>query len=388
MSNLMGYPMYKFRIFPAGSSIPYLLSLTPLVILSTFWIFSGVGKDIFVDIFVLETGEICFDNHVAPSVFVIGCEQCGTTAFHSAMVNYFPQLNNGVPSSDSDDGSYSKHFFDVDYEHGMNWYVSHYPNCSTVLSISGSDYAEDIETLESESVQSLTTVSTDCTDTYLQNPNTAERLFKSYSRVGTSHLRFISILRDPIDRLRSLFLSEKRQGSLDLIGFNITKECLKDVLSCEAYSNITFDMWARLQVSRAEECSHLTSTSNIWPDCGTDGIFGGIYSLQLEMYLRYFQGDQISLVRFEAATEDRRQCMDNVGDWLGFTGDANLTKGPVISDQPVKGDFMLENDDSWLSTEVQGLLEAFYQPYASDLFSIIKRENVEFIDVVERNELF
>uniref|UniRef100_A0A7S2FUJ2 Sulfotransferase domain-containing protein n=1 Tax=Octactis speculum TaxID=3111310 RepID=A0A7S2FUJ2_9STRA len=369
LSNILGYPMYKLRIFPAGSTWPYFLALSPLVLVGVLWAMWGDPGYAYTSISSLCSSEMCIDDRIAPSLMVIGCQKCGTTSLYTDMVSHFPQIDSGTHllSGETDSTLKAKHFFDEDYDEGMTWYLSHYPNCSNV----------------GETGDSVT-VSADFTPDYLETKDTASRIHSSYSRQDRNQLRFVTILRDPVDRLYSYFHSSKKDGSLDLTGYDdvLSSSCLDSVLDCEDYLSITFNDWARYQLHRAGECEAKNPDEDLWPNCGTEGMFGGLYSLQVGRFLEYFDPSQICIVRFEAFTEDGPQLLGNLAKWLGleFIRDGMTAASDLSSSD--------SDDDDEISETILDSLQQFYNPYTSQLYSLIADERVTFIDVIEKKDLF
>jgi len=371
LSNLCGFPMYKFRIFPAGSTWPYILALSPLCLVMALWVLWGSPDSVISEIESLTSSELCVDDRIAPSLFVVGCQQCATTSLYNDMTSHFPQLNSGTHmlTGESDDVVKAKHFFDDSYEEGMSWYLEHYPNCS---SVSTDDSSSSI------------TVSSDFTPSYLQTSTTASRIHASYTHSQRKQLRFVSILRDPIDRLFSYYVSAKKDGSLDLTGYEdyFSADCLADPQNCKDVEDLTFDDWAQFQLVRAGNCETENPGQDLWPSCGEDGLFGSLYSLQLSSFLDYFTSSQISIVRFEAFSESGPSCLGNLASWLGmdFSRDGYSSSSDL--------DVTDTDDDETISDSIRDNLEKFFNPYTSQLYSLIADEGITFIDVIEKSDLF
>merc|ERR1712185_338372 len=119
-----------------------------------------------------------------------------------------------------------------------------------------------------------------------------------------------------------------------------------------------------------------------WPSCGEDGLFGSLYSLQLSSFLDYFTSSQISIVRFEAFSESGPSCLSNLASWLGmeFQRDGYSSASDL--------DVTDADDDESISDSIRDNLEKFFNPYTSQLYSLIADEGITFIDVIEKSDLF
>merc|ERR1711918_197527 len=93
-------------------------------------------------------------------------------------------------------------------------------------------------------------------------------------------------------------------------GCSLSTKCEKDLSSC---TDLTFDSWAYDQVERASACEKANSDENLWPSCGDTGLFGGLYSQQIEEYLSFFNASQIAVVPMEAYPSDAPQLLTNLG---------------------------------------------------------------------------
>merc|ERR1711918_114223 len=85
------------------------------------------------------------------------------------------------------------------------------------------------------------------------------------------------------------------------------------VASC---TTLTFDEWAYDQIQRASDCEKSDPDADLWPNCGSTGLFGGLYSQQLTQYLTYFNATQVAIVPMNAYTDDAPQLLTNLAGWL------------------------------------------------------------------------
>jgi len=383
LSNILGYPMYKLRMCPSGSTWPYILALSPLFMVASLWLIWGAPDSLYNDISSLVESEVCVSGRVAPSLFVVGCEKCATTSLYNDMSTHYRQLDTGNTLLEGEDDEFlkSKHYFDTYYSRGEEWYLSHYSNCSS-------------EGLATESValnrrlggSSSVRVAADFTPSYLQEADAAKRIYKTYeSSSHQTQLRFVSILRDPADRLFSYFVSGKETGTLDLTGFDFSASCLEDPVDCSDVQDMTFESWVTVQLETAEACEAANPGQNLWPHCGTSGLFGGLYALQLGKYLEHFDAKQIAIVRFEAFSGDGPQLLKNLASWLGLDFDRD---GMTSSSQLDITSYDDDVDAAGMTDSTRDILDSFYNPYTAQLYSLIAKNGVSFIDVIEKKDLF
>lgn len=377
ISNMLGFPMYKFRILPGNAFTPYFLAIAPVVIFGLMFFFlhdSSLETSI-----TSYSSQVCVrdgepdgeEGKLAPSIFLLGCHKCATTSMYQDINNHFPTIDSGtLLSSDEDEITMKdKHFFDDDesYAKGWGWYLGHYTNCS--------------------SFEDTGIIAADFTETYLESDSmTARRIYNSYIEFPESHgsmpyqrLKFVIILRNPVDRLLSYYTSAKADNTLDLIGVeNVDDECLNDVANCE---ELTFDTWVYDQVKRASVCEKARPHVNLWPSCGSTGLFGGLYSQQIDEYLSYFNASQIAMVPLEGYSHDGPQLLTNLAEWLNV----DYVRMGMSASSHVS---VTEYGTDTMAASTRDMLATFYEPYVSDLFDIVSNRGVSFIDIIELNNLF
>ena len=376
MSNIMGYPMYKFRVLPGGATIPYFLAVAPVLILGSMYMLMVVSDSASTST-TSYSSQICVasesSQNLAPSVFVLGCSKCATTSLYQDMTTHMPQIDAGthLGSNESSVMEKDKHFFDEEdvYSQGWSWYTSRYSNCST---------DEDDGT-----------VGADFTETYLESgAMTARKMKADYAQVAPSHgeeaylkLKFVVMLRDPVDRLFSYYQSAKADNTLDIEGCDLSTKCEEDLSSC---TTLTFDSWAYDQVERASACEKADSSADLWPSCGDTGLFGGLYSQQIEEYLTFFNASQIAVVPMEAYTSDAPQLLDNLASWLGLDFVRNgMTEAADLSTSEVTS---AGSDE--MASSTRNMLGSFYEPYVKDLYDDISRTDITFIDIISLQDIF
>jgi len=352
--------------------VPYALATAPVIIFATMFIFLGT-ETTSTDTTSMST-QVCVQSkgaeRLSPSVFILGCSHCATTSFYQDVSVHFPQFDSGAHllTGDSQVVAKDKHFFDDQdtYDLGWDWYLGHYSNCSTE---SASDY-----------------VGLDATETYLESDQyTARKIYNDYKEFpavngfeALEKLKFIMMFRDPIDRLYSYYNTAKADNTLDMTGVNADDDCITDVASC---TTLTFDEWAYDQIERASDCEKSDPDADLWPNCGSTGLFGGLYSQQLTQYLTYFNATQVAIVPMNAYTDDAPQLLTNLAGWLDMDYVRNgMTEAAKLSET--------EYADGQMASSTRSMLASFYDPYTSDLYDLIANTELTFLNIVELKDLF
>jgi len=232
-------------------------------------------------------------------------------------------------------------------------------------------------------------VGADFTETYLESGTmTARKMHADYAQVAPSHgveaylkLKFVVMLRDPVDRLFSYYQSAKADGTLDIEGCTLSTKCEEDLASC---TSLTFDKWAYDQVERASACEKADSSADLWPSCGDTGLFGGLYSQQIEEYLTFFNASQIAVVPMEAYTSDAPQLLDNLAAWLGldFVRDGMTAAADLSTSEETSA------GSEEMASSTRSMLGSFYEPYVKDLYDVISRTDITFIDIISLQDIF
>ena len=120
-----------------------------------------------------------------PNTMIIGAAKSATTSLYDLLKNH---ENIFAPSFKE------PHFFNLDdnFSHGIDWYYNTY-----------------FKNVNKEQII------LDCTPTYLYSKRAAERIFNSLGK----NMKFIVVLRNPVDRAYSHFLHSKRDG-LEKLAFS------------------------------------------------------------------------------------------------------------------------------------------------------------------------
>ena len=176
-----------------------------------------------------------------PNFMVLGASKSATTTLYNILKNhdeiYAPSFK-------------EPHFFNItkNFKKGLDWYENTYYNTTI-------NYKAVI----------------DFTPTYLYTPNCAQRI---YENLGPD-MKFIVILRNPVDRAYSHYLHSKRDG--------YENKDFMDALICEK---------SRIDISRQED--------DILSELRFSYLAQGDYHRMLSDYLKYYSLDNFLIINFES----------------------------------------------------------------------------------------
>jgi hypothetical protein len=205
------------------------------------------------------THRACIGAHTIPTVFLPGAAKCGTTSLFRDLRAVTPGLITASPPISNRGGRWPNrlwkevNFFNKDafYSKGMGGYALRYPACPAV----GSGRK-----------------AIDSTPDYMRCPDVVARIHRSYPSDLRPQLRFIVILRDPTERLRSWYDHLVRSRTNLPVGPWAMKG-LNELLACAARHDID----AREGAFYGSECSHLSPGT---PLC-VHPIAAGLYAPQV-----------------------------------------------------------------------------------------------------------
>ena len=184
-----------------------------------------------------------------PRFMLIGAGKCGTTSLEKYITQH-PAVEPTVVKE--------LHYFDYMYDHGHDWYRSHFPLVFS-KKISG-----------------------DFTPSYLDHPEAPKRISQRYP-----HMKFILILRNPIDRAYSQYQHTKRNGD--------------ESLSFENAVKTEFERIAKNEDSY-KKFSYLTR---------------GLYDEQLSRWFSYFPRENFLVLEY-SELENPSVLMDKIFAFLGL----------------------------------------------------------------------
>ena len=234
-----------------------------------------------------RSGTFCMGNHIAPLVFLLGCQRCGTASLYEDMISHVRGARRGHSlKGEADYYAREQHFFATDsWSRGVHHYLEHFPTCPHQHS---SDLAFTI----------------DATPAYMRKPIVATRIPTVYPPSAVHKMKFVVILRDPAKRLYAYWDTFVTSG----LGVN------------------DFEVWSKNAVAKTKECQ-LKNGNTLWPPpderCDTDtveGVAAGLYAYQLSYYFHEFDPSSFLLTSLDAYESDTAAVLRDVAKFVGSTG--------------------------------------------------------------------
>lgn len=199
-------------------------------------------------------------NPRLPAFLVLGTQKGGTTSLFT-LLSQHPQVY--LP------GCKEVHYFSLNYELGPDWYAKHF-----------SDAFHD-------------QLCGDITPYYLFHPQAPARIHALLPEV-----RFVILLRDPVERAISQYFHAVRHGFEPL--------SLKDALALE--SDRLSDAEQVLQAVNGIHYSHQKHSYKA----------RGHYQAQIEAYREFFEDDQFLVLKSEGLFRNSVQCWQSILTFLGL----------------------------------------------------------------------
>jgi hypothetical protein len=189
-----------------------------------------------------------------PDFVIIGTQRGGTTSLYRYLTAH-PDIGSALRKE--------VHFFDRNYEKGMDWYLAHFPVLGEVPMVG------------------------EASPYYLFHPDVPER-----ARAAVSHAKFIALLRNPVDRAYSHYQMRVRKG-LESLSFEgaIDKE--------------------RERLSSSDDPS-----SSTWRYYSY--IKRGLYVDQLKRWMSVFPREQFLIIKSEDFYDNPERVLHETLAYLGL----------------------------------------------------------------------
>ena len=192
-----------------------------------------------------------------PNFMCIGAAKCATTSLYNILKQH-PQI--GLSSFKE------PHFFDDhnNFKKGKEWYLdSYYKNLNSFMALG------------------------EFTPTYLASKKAPKRILNFFG----NKMKFIVILRNPVDRAYSHFLHTKR----------------------DFHEELTFTQALEKEDKRLEE---INCNQNFIPFLRYSYIYQSKYHLHIKNYLKFFNIEQFHFVKFEDFVNDRKNTLVKILKFL------------------------------------------------------------------------
>ena len=355
-------------------------------------------------------------TRVVPRVFLIGCQKCGSTSLHTGMIghsqiveardvtrmNRDTKINIGIAGKEL-------HYFDnlKRFGRGFQYYLCHFPTVA--------DGEERRVTIDS-------------TPDYIWMPWVPRNIKETYRAHGldTAELRFIVILRDPLERLLSWYNMSRNAGWLMRHGHcteyhlsvfgNDSKNAPGESLVCDGtfesavnemmralddcvtkLSSAPGDdasggklelresMYAHVLLHRDWETIFTTcvikthegmrapdgrGTGRVERDVMLEALLNGLYAHQLRHWLTYFNAEQMFVTTLDSYSKNATALMENVLDFIGVDEDAAAQDASSFRMNAAGRDrssaSSTAGDPLFLTEQTRARLCALYHPFIRD----------------------
>ena len=218
-------------------------------------------------------------NRLKPSFIIIGAQKAGT----SSLFNYLGQHPDITLPSKKE-----LHFFDVQYDKGIEWYESLFPE--------GINYENQI--------------TGEASPYYLFHP-----LVPEYVRYHYPGIKLIILLRDPVDRAYSHFQMERKRGTEPLASFVHAVELEVERIYEEEQKILRGEIQSR---TRFQNWSYMKR---------------GLYGQQLQRWLGFFPREQFLIIRSEDFFSSTLLWMQQIHTFLGIRDIPPANLSPVNSNK-------------------------------------------------------
>ena len=214
---------------------------------------------------------------MSPSFIIIGSQKGGTSSlFH--YLKYHPQIKRPIKKE--------MHFFNLNYDKGINWYLAHFP------------------------MKSAAHITGEASPDYLFHEHTAERI-----KQMNPHMKLIVLLRNPIERAYSAYQMNRRMG---------------------------IDPRPTFQDAVDFELNHLKSTSDQYNYEKHNFYYlqRSKYAEQLSRWIKHFSQDRFMVIESQSFFDKTKEALLKIYEFLGITPvlpqqikPINVGKYPAISNE-------------------------------------------------------
>lgn len=284
--------------------------------------------------------RLCLGGRPVPTTLMIGCEGCGSTSLLHDIRTVIPDV---ISSPSWEDGP-GELFIDVIERMGVGGWAAAAPSHCLI--------GQHSATLD-RAVR------------LAETPSEAERLSAWYLRLGphaTTATRFIMLVRNPVDRIHSIFHRYKGQ---ELSTFNREMGVFE-------FANRGLNLTT---VCAARHGMQIVSP-RLWQlDCAAEGmdrmatraLTGGLYAAQIAAWLQVFDKWQLYVVSFGGYIAHPGKVLDDLAVFI-----TNVPQSSYAQfDLRTAARLNIRADEQGTAPLDSSRLEAFYEPHNQQLLDLV-----------------
>jgi len=229
-----------------------------------------------------------------PKFMIIGAGKSGTTSLEKYVTQH-PRIKPTIVKE--------IHYFDYQFDHGYFWYRSHFP-------LKRSDQ-----------------IAGDFTPSYLDYPKSPQRIFEKYP-----NMKFVVILRNPVDRAFSQYQHTKRRG------------------------------WESLDFEKAIDAESSRIKQNVEYYKRYSYLARGLYFEQLKLWFSYFPQDHFLILEYSELL-DIDKISNKIFKFLNLEPFHNIN-----------GEKFNVGNYSHLEEKTRNNLMAYFKSHNNNLFKLLNHE--------------
>ncbi|WP_164667665.1 sulfotransferase domain-containing protein [Virgibacillus doumboii] len=239
-----------------------------------------------------------------PDFIIIGAQKGGTTSLYEYLIQH-PKISGSIAKE--------VHYYDANYEKGLNWYKAHFHPSIT------------------------NTIKGEATPYYLFHPKVPYRI-----REDSKNIKFIVLLRNPVDRAYSHYKMMVKRGIEPLSFENaIDEEDNRIHHEFEALNKGEID-----HSSLVQDFSYISR---------------GIYVSQLERWMTLFPKENFLILNSENFYENTESHMRKIEEFIGVNKWENYSFEVHNSGNP----------GNKMNVVTEKKLESFFAPFNEELYKLI-----------------
>ena len=235
-------------------------------------------------------GRKLLGDRALPDYVIVGAQRCGTTSLFRALAKHPAVIANAL-------GAKAVHYFDTDYDRGLDWYRAHFPT--------------DAQRAQRESEVGQPAVVGEASPYYMFHPTVIERM-----AAETPDTKLIVLLRDPVKRAISHHLHMVWEGHEPV-------EDLDQALDLESSRLEGLEEQLRADPHfRSRDHQHFSYMAR------------GHYAHQIERIQKHFPQEQVLIMPTKQLTSDSVASLAKIQQFIGLEPDPAITLGKRNASDP------------------------------------------------------